>query len=436
MALTPARSPHLARAVAVLLAGGAAAQLLPLLLGPVLARLYSPAAMGLYTAFAAWAATLAVAACGRYDFALPLARDEAEAEGLLALCVRIGIGVSLSMVLLSIVWIVLWPDTSHLVAWLAPLVALMAWVQLRVMWATRAQAFQAMALSRFVQYGAVALLQVAVAWGAMGAPGLHAAWGGPLPAEQAWLLVASQAVALGLAAWVLRRPAPRRGWLRAAWPPADAPGLRELARRHRDFPLLNAPHALLGALQDALAVALILAFTGDVAAGFWGLALRYLKAPAALVGQAVSQAVYPRLAQTSVAEGRRLVRRLLALLAALGVLGAALLMLVGPALFAWAFGEPWRPAGELARALAPYIAVHFVAAPLAVVTMAWQAQAWAFKLALVGQAVFLLALALGLWQGGLQGAAWAVSLAMLPYFGWYFWRLANWPLAPKGREAA
>ena len=114
---------------------------------------------------------------------------------------------------------------------------------------------------------------------------------------------------------------------------------------------------------------------------------------------------------------------------ALAVLGAALLMTLGPAMFAWAFGEAWRPAGELARALAPYIALHFVAAPLAVVTMAWNGQAWAFKLALVGQAVFLIALALGLWLGGLQGAAWAVSAAMLPYFGFYFWRLAHWPLA-------
>jgi hypothetical protein len=52
-------------------------------------------------------------------------------------------------------------------------------------------------------------------------------------------------------------------------------------------------------------------------------------------------------------------------------------------------------------------------------------------LLIAGQGVFLAALALGLWLGGLQGAAWAVSLGMLPYFGWYFWRLANWPGGPS-----
>ncbi len=85
-------------------------------------------------------------------------------------------------------------------------------------------------------------------------------------------------------------------------------------------------------------------------------------------------------------------------------------------------------AGLLARALAVYIGLHFIASPLGVVTMAWQAQAWALKLALVGQAVFVAALAGGLAWGGLAGAGWAVSGAMALYFGWYFSRLATWPL--------
>ncbi|MDO5087900.1 MAG: oligosaccharide flippase family protein, partial [Comamonadaceae bacterium] len=205
----------------------------------------------------------------------------------------------------------------------------------------------------------------------------------------------------------------------------------QAARRHRDFALVNTPHAFLGTAQDALAIALLAAWAGDAAAGFWGLALRYLKAPATLVGSAVSQALYPRLAQAAPQDARRTVRQVMALLAAVALPLALALLLAGPWLFALAFGEPWREAGELARALAPYIGAHFVAAPLAVVTMAWGAQRWAFRLALAGQALFLAALAAGLHAGGLQGGAWAVSAVMLPYFGWYFWRLARWPQAPQ-----
>ena len=67
------------RATFTLLTGGALAQLVPLLLGPVLARLFSPEAFDLFTAFATIAASVAVVACARYEYALPMAHDDAEA---------------------------------------------------------------------------------------------------------------------------------------------------------------------------------------------------------------------------------------------------------------------------------------------------------------------------------------------------------------------
>ncbi|HMX11795.1 MAG TPA: polysaccharide biosynthesis protein, partial [Burkholderiaceae bacterium] len=128
----------------------------------------------------------------------------------------------------------------------------------------------------------------------------------------------------------------------------------------------------------------------------------------------------------------RQVMGVLALLALPLVIG---LWALGPLAFEWFFGGAWREAGLLARALALYIGAHFVAAPLAVVTMAWGAQAWALRLALWGQLAFVAALALGLQLDGLAGAGWAVSLAMAGYFGWYFWRLATWPLPPAAESA-
>jgi len=125
----------------------------------------------------------------------------------------------------------------------------------------------------------------------------------------------------------------------------------------------------------------------------------------------------------------------MAVLAAIAAPLVALLWAIGPWAFEALFGAQWRGAGELARALAVYIGAHFVAAPLAVVTLAWGAQAWALRLALVGQAAFVVALALGLRAGGLAGAGWAVSAAMALYFGYYFVRLATWPLTPAAPAA-
>jgi O-antigen/teichoic acid export membrane protein len=285
-------------------------------------------------------------------------------------------------------------------------------VQWLTLWATRAERFAALSASRFTQYGGGALAQVAGGLAQLGAAGLVI---GP---------VVASAAALG---W-LRKPLPLGGW-RAVWRVPHA-AWWAAARKYREFPLLNTPHAFAGALQDTLAVALVVAWTGEAAAGFWGLGLRYLKAPASLVGGAVSQALYPRLVNASPDHARAALRRVMTTLALIALPLVLALILFGPDLFALAFGERWREAGTLARALAPYIGMHFIASPLAVVTLAWRAQAWALRLALVGQLMFIGALAAGLSVGGLQAGAWAVSAAMVLYFGWYFWSLATWRNIP------
>ena len=401
-----APSPGLLRAVLTLLAGGVMAQALPLLLGPLLTRLYTPQEFGIYHLFAAVAANLAVVACARYEFALPMAREDGEAEALRALCLWILAGVSFASLLGGVAWAAFagaaWP------LYLPLAVAVLGALSLATLSATRAQRYRSLAAARALQYGGGALAQAGAGWAQAGVAGLIV---GPIAAA-------------GLAFLALR--------LRiAAWWHTPRAELREAARRYREFPLLNTPHAFAGALQDTLSVALIAAALGPAAAGFWGLALRYLKAPATLVGGAVSQALYPRLAHGgpgATPEARRAVARVMVVLALIATPLVLLLWVLGPWLFEIAFGARWREAGELARALALYIGVHFVASPLGVVTMAWQAQGWALRLALVGQVAFVLALVAGLKLGGLAAAGWCVSAAMVAYFGWYFWKLATWPV--------
>jgi len=442
---TPSRG--LLRAVLTLVAGGAVAQALPLLLGPWLTRLYTPQQFGVYHLFAAVSANLAVVACARYEFALPLVADAADAAALRALCLRVLAGVAVASALGAAAWFA-WSRDGW-TGWLPVSVAVLGWLSLATLWATRAQAYRALAIARVVQYGGAALAQAGAALLGAGVQGL----------------IVAPIAAAGAAAAVLRLPlrnmdpaTPLRsaqddkseGQADADEPSRaksqDPPRWRVLARRFRDFPLLNTPHAFMGALQDTAAIAMIAAWQGPVAAGFWGLSLRYLKAPATLVGGAVSQALYPQLAAHGASvdhdvdmhaplrvtrEGRAAVRRVMAGLAAIAAPLVLLLWAFAPWAFETLFGAGWRGAGELARTLGLYIGVHFVAAPLAVVTLAWGAQAWALRLALVGQAAFVAALAAGLALGGLPGAGWGVSIAMALYFGYYFVSLATWPLAEK-----
>ncbi|MDP3227673.1 MAG: lipopolysaccharide biosynthesis protein [Acidovorax sp.] len=408
--------PGMLRATLTLLTGSVAAHVIPLVLGPALTRTYAPEAFGQFALLWAVATNMAVVGCARYEFALPLEASEPRAAQLMALCARILLAVTAAS---AAVGMVLHLGYAMPLAWMLPCAVLAGGaVQWLTMWATRSRRFGLLSAARLVQHGGGAILQLllgAVTVGPMG------------------LLVGAMTAMLG-AGWILARPAPSGGW-RAMWsqPMKD---LKAMAQRHRDFPWLNTPHAFMGALQDTLALVLIAAWTGDAAAGFWALALRYLKAPATLIGGALSQTLYPSLLKAqSASEARALVRKTMAVLAGLACPLAIVLLLWGPGLFAMAFGERWTEAGVLASATALYIALHFIASPLAVVTMAWHAQAWALRLALIGQFVFFAGLLSGLALGGLVGAGWGVSASMLAYFAYYFWALANWKDIPHESAA-
>jgi O-antigen/teichoic acid export membrane protein len=391
------------RSVITLLTGSALAHVVPLLLGPVLTRLFSPADLGTFHLFAAVAANVGVVACARYEFALPMARSADEADVLRVLCLRLIVGSTVLAVFGAWGW---WLFGAN--AWVACLplaVGLAGLLSLATLWAIRSKRFASLAGARVLQYGGAAFAQVVAGLAGWGVTGL----------------VAAPLIAVAVAIVWLRLPL---GWSfkkQGTW--------RAVAVHYRDFPLLNTPHAFAGALQDSLALILVAYALGPTSAGFWGLGLRYLKAPAGFIGGVVSQSLYPKLAVNGPDHDSKLV--VLQVMMVLGLLGAcftALLMWLAPWLFDFLFGPEWHPAGELARALAPYIGFHFVASPLGVVTMAWRAQAWALRLAVIGQFAFAGALAFGLAIGGLNAAGWMVSLIMSGYFGYYFYRLATWPV--------
>jgi O-antigen/teichoic acid export membrane protein len=396
------------RASLTLITGGSLAQLLPLALAPLLTRLYSPQQFGLYHLFAAVLANAAVIACARYEFALPMASDDAEARALRSLSLRIlAVCVAFSAVgswLWALTIGALWP------LWLPPALALLGLVSVGTLNASRERRFRPMAMARVVLHGGGAALQALLGWMHAGVTGLIV---GPVLASAAALAL----LRLPFAPCTVTRDA-----------------LLQAAKRHRDFPLLNTPHAFLGALQDTVSVALIAGVAGPAAAGAWGLCVRVLKAPATLVGGSLSQALYPQLTTNgpgATAAARSVVAQAIGVLALIAAPLTLLLWWLAPPLFARAFGSNWSEAGELGRALALYIGMHFIASPLAVVTMAWNAQRFALRLALVGQGLFVAALAAGLLTGGLLLGAWLVSAVMALYYGWYFIRLLTWPAQPS-----
>ena len=95
-------------------------------------------------------------ACARYEFALPMARSDAEAATLMALCLRIGLLVTLLSLPLAAA-LHLWGKLP-LPGLLPVAVASAGALQLLVMWNTWARQYRVLAISRVLQYSDAAAL--------------------------------------------------------------------------------------------------------------------------------------------------------------------------------------------------------------------------------------------------------------------------------------
>ncbi len=146
----------LARASLTLALGHGLAHLLPLLLGPWIARLYTPAEFAEYALVWAVASNLAVVACARYEMALPLARGAASLRALLALSLRLLLVLWGLAALVGVLLSARWPAMTLLPGLVLGLGA----VQLLAMLATREQRFGLLAVSRVWQWGGAAVAQV------------------------------------------------------------------------------------------------------------------------------------------------------------------------------------------------------------------------------------------------------------------------------------
>lgn len=343
--LAQLRHSAFARDTAVLVMGTAAAQLVAVAGLPVLSRLYAPAAFGQLAVFTAVASIGSILITLRYETAVMLPRDDDESRTLVALALRLALAVGVALAalaLLPLAWP--WPALAELGPWLAGAVVAAigtAWLAVANVAFSRQRAYRRLAAVRVGQ----SLLFVAAALALVGLP--------------TGLMLAHVVAVLAMAALLvhgLMRP------LQAAGPWT----LAGVARAHASAPRYLLPTALLDTFSNQLPVLVIASSWGNDAAGQFGMALRILSLPAALIGAAVAQVFYQNAAADMHADAARLHQRFLQVSLALGafaVPAALAVALWGDRLFPWAFGAVWVDAGQIAQWLVFSMAMYFVFSP-------------------------------------------------------------------------
>jgi O-antigen/teichoic acid export membrane protein len=341
------------RSVAVLLSGTGVAAAISALALPVLTRLYTPNDFSTLAVFNGLVATISVAACLRFDVAVPMPEQDSEAVNVLALALlcasAIAALVGLIAMVIPISALARYNQLSigPYLCLVAPGVLLAAGYSALQFWFIRKKTFAVVAQNRMSQACAAAGTQISLGWLGIAPLGLML---GPL--------VNAGVGSLGLG-YRLATTA------RALFADVTGSNMRAAFLTYHRFPRYSALESLCNAAAIQIPVIMIAGMASGPEAGYLLLALFVIQAPMGLLGTAIAQ-VYLSRAPDEYRAGHLgpFTVKVIGGLLMTGVGPLIFAGLLAPNLFAHIFGEEWRRAGLLMLWMTPWFVMQFLTSPI------------------------------------------------------------------------
>jgi len=359
----------LLRNILTVVTGTAGAQAITLAFMPVITRIYGPEAYGVLGTFLSVTMMLIPVAALTYPIAIVLPKRDGDARGL----VRLALTIALTLALVVALNLYFFGD--RLAATLdiqivQPYLMLIPFVmfcgaalEICQQWLFRTQRFRitaSVAVGHSLLFNSMRTIAGLVQSSAL------------ILVCTTALQQALHAAMLGLA---MLRAKPHED-NHAGEAGQERPGMIELARQHSDFPKFRAPVMLINAVSQHLPTLVLAAYFGPAAAGFFALCKQALTMPTNMIGKSVADVYYPRISR-AIHDREPVAAMLLKATSALALVGLvpfSLVVVLGPWMFAFVFGEQWHVAGEYARWLALAEYVIFVSRPCVVAVPALSLQ--------------------------------------------------------------
>ncbi len=322
--------------------GTALAQAIALAFAPVITRLYDPAQFGLFGSFMALAAVFSPITALTYPIAIVLPKDDRDANGIahLSLYIALGLAVSVAIIIILVgdsILEILELQTIQSYILLLPLTMFfVAWLQVNQQWIIRNEQFQVKAK--------IAVLQSFIVNAAKSAIGMV----NPLGVVLIVIATLGSALHAVMLNFGLRKYNTSNFVEKGN---SEFNSLMDLARKYKDFPLYRAPLQLVNNVTVSIPILILSAFFGAAAAGFFVLSVKILNKPTEMIGKSVADVFYPHVANRAKAHRdiTPLIIKSTIVLFAIGLPFCIIIVVFGPVLFSFIFGQEWYVAGEYAR---------------------------------------------------------------------------------------
>lgn len=332
-----------------LFSGTFIAQALPVLLSPVITRLYSPADFGNLTLFVSIIAVVGSVAAAKYEMAIVLPAKQKDAQLLAwASIILVSVTFLASTIVVSLFSTSLLDYVGQGLHLLPLSIAFVGFTNILTYWHGRNKDYLLLSKKKVAQSVGNGIAQVSLSHLSKYLNGLIIAY----IAGQVLFVGASGKKSL-LQLWQSRR-----------FITGDA--MREMLRKYRKFLFFYTPSALLDNASLQAPVFMLSTFYSVATTGLFGLTYRIVNIPLSLISSAIGQVYYQKIAEMR-NEGQDLRPYVIATAKKLFFLSlppTLILLFVGEFLFSIVFGKEWAASGYYAQILAIPFAIRFTASPL------------------------------------------------------------------------
>lgn len=391
--------------------GTTIAQAIPIAISPILTRLYSPADFGVFAIYMSIASLITVIVTGRYELAIMLPKKESDAMNIVALSFIITTFISLFTFVLVFVFngtIASLLKSPNIANWLyfIPLTVFLTGIyQSLNYWNNRKKQYTVLAKNKVYQSTTAGVANITMGISGHTYGGLI--FGSILGQSVSTIILSSKFIKA------------ERGLLSKV----NQAKIVTLAKKYKKFPIINSLHAFINILKENAVNIFIALKYSQATLGYYFFMLRLMKLPSGLLGSSIAQVFYREASEkyNEIGNIQKLVLNLIRKLFIIAILPVTLLFFYAEALFSFIFGPEWLIAGIYAKAIAPYILFHFIAAPLGMIPLIVNQQEKAFFWGLTESLLFVNVFLLGyFWFDSIEITLYCLSVIMGIYFSIYF----------------
>lgn len=325
-------------------------QIIPILIAPLLSRLYVPADYGIFGLFLSIGVLINVFSTLQYSTAIVLPTKENEAETLVRLSVVIALAISLiSLAVISLVYIngrLVWSFEMPYWIWLLPLNVLFTGLtNALTYYAIRQKKFKGISFSRI--YGAISTAVISIGLGLFK---FH--YSGLLLGYMIGQMVSTA---------VLLRSCPIENLFKE-----DIRKLKMIAAVHSNFPKFNLFTDFVYSLINQIPVFMLKQVSTLSAVGHYNVSNRLLGLPVMVLSSSVSEVFRQRAAHdyNNTGSCRAILIKTTITLFSLSIIPFTVIFFFGSEIFGFVLGENWTEAGVYAQVMSLMFFFRFIVSPL------------------------------------------------------------------------